>query len=56
MYLVNCHFVIEDINLVSAALMKRPGCQSAFRLPGEALFLLPFSRVSEDVIISGNSS
>lgn len=53
---MNCHFVIEDFNLVSATALKRPGCQSIFGLAGEALLLLPFSYMTEDAIISRNSS
>lgn len=56
MYSVNCHFLIEDFNLVSASLLKRPECQRAFRLAGEALLLLPFSYMTEDTSVSGNSS
>lgn len=39
---MNCHFVTEDFSLVSATLLKRGRCQSAFGTWGEALLLLPF--------------
>lgn len=52
---MNCCFGIKEFDLISATLLKRPGCQSTFGLAGEALLLQPFSYMTEDAIISGNS-
>lgn len=49
-------FLTEDFNLLSASSLKRPEYQRAFRLAGETLLLLPFSYMTEDTSISGNSS